>query len=73
MSGTGKEDRQVISVKENQENVLPTVLTVEDISHILQIGRNNAYALVRSRAIRSIHIGRQIRIPREALTEFLSA
>ena len=40
---------------------------------ILGIGRNTAYELVRSGQIRSIKIGRQIRVPRGAVVEFLGA
>ena len=47
------------------------VLTVPDLAEALRIGRNAAYKLVQSQAIRSIRIGNQIRIPREALEEFL--
>ena len=50
---------------------LPMTLRVEDLMPLLGIGRNTAYELIRSRQIRSVRIGRQIRIPREALLEFL--
>ena len=50
---------------------LPMVLRVEDLMPILGIGRSNAYALVRSGQVRSIRIGHQFRIPREAIQEFL--
>ena len=50
---------------------LPMVLRVEDLMPILGIGRSNAYALVRSGQMRSIRIGHQFRIPREAIQEFL--
>ena len=50
---------------------LPMTLRVEELMPILGIGRNTAYELIRSGQIRSIRIGRQIRIPREALLEFL--
>ena len=50
---------------------LPSILRVEDLMPILGIGRNTAYELIRSGQIRSIRIGRQIRIPRDALLEFL--
>ena len=49
----------------------PLLLRVEDLMSILGIGRNTAYELIRSGQIRSVRIGRQIRIPREALLEFL--
>ena len=38
---------------------------------ILGIGRNTVYALVRSGRLRSIRVGRQVRIPKNALIEFL--
>lgn len=50
---------------------LPVTLQVEDLMPLLGIGRNTAYELIRSGQIRSVRIGRQIRIPREALLEFL--
>ncbi|MBS6317096.1 MAG: helix-turn-helix domain-containing protein [Firmicutes bacterium] len=46
-------------------------LRVEDLMPLLGIGRNTAYELIRSGQIRSVRIGRQIRIPRDALLEFL--
>ena len=51
---------------------LPLVLTVEDLMPVLGIGRNAAYTLVRSGQIRSIKVGRQFRIPRDAVAEFLT-
>ena len=50
---------------------LSVTLRVEDLMPLLGIGRNTAYELIRSGQIRSVRIGRQIRIPREALLEFL--
>ena len=50
---------------------LPVTLRVGDLMPILGIGRNTAYELIRSGQIRSVRIGRQIRISREALLEFL--
>lgn len=51
---------------------LPLVLTVPQLADILHIGRNAAYDLVKSGAIRSIRIGRTIRIPKSALLEYLN-
>ena len=51
---------------------LPLALRVEDLIPILGIGRNTAYELVRSRKIRSIKIGRKIRIPRDAVADYLA-
>ena len=50
---------------------LPVTLRVEDLMPILGIGRNTAYELVRSGKLRSIRVGRQVRIPKTALIEFL--
>ena len=50
---------------------LPITLCVEDLMPILGIGRNTAYRLVRSGEIRSIKVGRQIRIPRQVLLDYL--
>ena len=50
---------------------LPLALRVEELMPLLGIGRNTAYELVRSRQIRSIKIGRQIRVPRDAVAEYL--
>ena len=49
----------------------PLVLTVPQLADVLHIGRNSAYALVNSGAIRSIRIGRTIRISQSALLEYL--
>lgn len=51
---------------------LPLTLRVEDLMPILDIGRNTAYELVRSGQIRSIRIGRQLRIPKDAVQEYLT-
>ena len=51
---------------------LSLTLRVEDLMPILGIGRNTAYELVRSGQIRSIRIGRQLRIPKDAIQEYLT-
>ena len=50
----------------------PLTLRVEDLIPILGIGRNTAYELVRSGKIRSIRIGRQLRIPKDAIQDYLA-
>jgi len=50
---------------------LPLTLRVEDLMPILGIGRNTAYELVRSGQIRSVRIGRKIRIPKAEVLIFL--
>ena len=51
---------------------LPAVLSMEELRTLLQISRNTAYALVRSGRIPSIRAGRQFRIPKTAVLEYLS-
>ena len=52
---------------------LPLTLRVEDLMPILGIGRNTAYELIRCGKIRNIRIGQQLRIPKQALIDYLSA
>ena len=52
-------------------NMLPLALTVPEASAVLRVGRSAVYALVRCGRLRSLKIGRQIRIPRDAIFEFL--
>lgn len=61
-----------MTTKYHSFDELPLTLQVEDLMPVLGIGRNTAYELVRSGQIRSIRIGRQLRIPKEAVQEYLS-
>ena len=54
------------------EENLPATLTVPEVSEFLRIGRNSAYQLIRCGKIRSLKIGRQLRIPRQALLDYLA-
>ena len=51
---------------------LPLVLRVDDLMSVLDIGRNTAYELIRSGQIRSVRVGRKLRIPKQAVEEFLA-
>lgn len=51
---------------------IPLVLTVNQLADILGVGRNTAYGIVRSGQIPSVRVGRQIRISRGALMDFLN-
>ncbi len=53
-------------------DALPVTLRVEELMPILGIGRNTAYELVRSGRLRSIRVGRQIRIPKAEVLRFLN-
>ena len=51
---------------------LPLTLTVLETGALLRIGRNKVYELVRCGRLRSLKIGRNIRVPRDAIAEFLA-
>lgn len=50
---------------------LPLVLTVKDLEVILNIGRNTVFDLIHSGQLKSIRTGKQIRILKHELLEFL--
>lgn len=52
-------------------DTMPLVLSVEDIADTLAIGRNKAYALVNTGAIKALKIGQHYRIPRDEFIEFV--
>lgn len=51
---------------------LPLTIRVEELMPILGIGRNTAYELVHSGQIFSFKVGRQLRIPKQALISFIT-
>jgi excisionase family DNA binding protein len=50
---------------------LPAVLTVEETSKVLRLGRTATYAAIRAGEIRCVRLGRNIRVPRAALDALL--
>ena len=48
-------------------DALPLFLTVSQVAAVLGIGRNTAYSMIRSGQLRSVRVGRQIRVPKDAL------
>ena len=56
---------------ENDIKKLPLVLKVEELMPVLSVGRNTAYELVRSGQISSFRVGREYRVPRDAVDVFL--
>ena len=47
------------------------LLSVEEAAERLDIGRSTFYELIRSRQIRTIHVGRLRKVPVESLREFV--
>ena len=64
-------DFQVKNRSKDYWKELPLVLHVKDLSTLLSVSHNTAYELVRSGQIRSIRVGRNYRIPRDAVEEYL--
>lgn len=52
---------------------IPAIMSVPQLGAFLGIGRNGAYALVRSGQVQALRIGRKIRIPRHAVLVYLGA
>lgn len=49
----------------------PDILTVKDLQDILSVGRSKAYAILHGGELQYITIGRQIRIPKKYLLDYL--
>jgi len=49
----------------------PAVLTVEELSKVLRIGRRQAYELVHRPSFPSFRVGRSIRVPKKGLERWL--
>ena len=56
-------------MKENA--VVSDVLTVRELAQMLRVGLNTAYRIVREGSIKSVQVGRQYRIPRQAVQEYM--
>ena len=48
------------------------VVIVEQLAEMLKIGRNTAYELVRAGIISSVRVGRNIRIPKQTIIEYIT-
>ena len=53
-------------------NDIERLLTITEVAEILRVPRARAYELVRSAAIPGVRVGRQVRVARLALTEFIA-
>jgi excisionase family DNA binding protein len=51
---------------------MSSVLTVEELAEKLRVAVSSAYGLVQRGDVRSVRVGRAIRIPAEAVDQFLS-
>ena len=51
---------------------LPSLLTVEEMSKILRVGKVKAYQIVKMPGFPSVKIGRSVRIPTKALFNWIN-
>ena len=49
------------------------LLTIPEVSDLLQVHPSRAYQLARDRVIPVVYVGRQVRVPREALQAWIEA
>jgi excisionase family DNA binding protein len=49
----------------------PDVLTVEQVQEALGIGRNMAYELLKTKKIKSVRLGKNYRIPKPYLIDYI--
>lgn len=50
----------------------PDILSVNELQSALHIGRTKAYELVNTGEIRSIKVGKSIRIPKKSLLDYVN-
>ena len=50
----------------------PDVITAKDLQKMLGIGHNTTYELLRSHTIPNIKVGRQIRISKQSVIDYLT-
>lgn len=51
----------------------PDIMSVEQLAKALGIGKNSAYALIRSRAIGCKRVGRKIIIPKSCVIDYVQS
>ncbi len=70
-SNTSQEEMMSSVDRSTPLDRLPQYLTIEEICHLLNIGRSLGYELVRSGELPAIRFGRLLRIPKSALLAHL--
>ena len=59
-------------MKYRQLEDYPEILTLEEVSKVLRLGRSSTYEAARRGEIPTVRIGRRILVPRNALRNLLS-
>lgn len=63
-------------IKELHTNIFnnyPDVVSIEELQDMLHIGRSTAYKLIKENTIKSIKVGKQYRIPKNNIINYLFA
>lgn len=63
---------RIAKVQPRRLNELPAVCSICELAAYLRVGKNTAYELIQTGQIPAVRVGRQFRIRREAVLEFLS-
>ena len=53
------------------QNSYEDMVTIDELCEMLAIGRNTAYSLLKTGAVKAFKIGRIWKIPREAVSEYV--
>ncbi len=61
-----------MSGKQLVSTELPMLLRAEEVARLLSLGRSTVFALMKSGELPSVRIGRAVRVPREAIDEFVA-
>ena len=52
-------------------NEYPDVVSPEDVQHLLHMGRNSVYKLLKEEKIKSIKVGKKYIIPKKSVIRFI--
>lgn len=55
------------------EKELPVMLTVQDVAAFLRVSKNTAYSFINSGVFPTIKVGRQIRIHRDDVIQYVTS
>jgi excisionase family DNA binding protein len=60
-----------LSVARNLEEIEPLLLRITEVTTTLGLGRTKVFALIRSGELPVVRIGRSVRVPRDALQDWI--
>lgn len=68
-----KEEAKIFSQGLNKDTLCKRTYSVSEIQEMLEIGKNQAYSLVKSGKFRTVKIGNSIRISKKSFDEWLDS